>query len=221
MFFRTFPFATSTLGALILVSGCGIDPMNHGVVPDFGEMGPPAYREQPSLYPPDVIMLPPPAQPAPETDTPAPAPTTPPPSQPTSPEESEYLSQLEEAILQRVNAERAKVGAKALAMESTRRAVARAHSKDMAVRNFFDHTNPDGKSPFDRMKAAGISYSAAGENIAYNTYPIDRAVDAVMQGWMNSSGHRQNIQNVTYGRTGIGVYRSPNGRIYFTQVFTN
>jgi uncharacterized protein YkwD len=136
--------------------------------------------------------------------------------------DSEFLSQLENDILRMVNEERAKVGAKALAMETMRRDVARAHSKDMAVRNFFDHNNPDGKSPFDRMKAVGISYTAAGENIAYNTYPVDRAAKAAMDGWMNSDGHRKNIQNAKYGRTGIGVYRNPsNGRVYLTQVFTN
>jgi Uncharacterized protein with SCP/PR1 domains len=132
------------------------------------------------------------------------------------------LSQLEDDILRMVNEERAKVGAPALSMESMRRDVARGHSKDMAVRNFFDHNNPDGKSPFDRMRAAGISYSTAGENIAYNTYPVDRAAKAAMDGWMKSDGHRKNIQNAKYGRTGIGVYRNPsNGRVYLTQVFTN
>lgn len=237
----------ATLGAVVLISGCGTaypSGFLGGGLPDFGEMGPPAYREQPSTTPPDFTMLPPPAEkpaPVPSTPTlptpnptyptprptyPTPSPTypTPAPTQPTPApvDDSEYLSQLENDILAMVNAERAKVGARALAMESMRRDVARAHSKDMAVRNFFDHTNPDGKSPFDRMRAAGISYTTAGENIAYNTYPVDRAAKAAFDGWMNSDGHRKNIQNANYGRTGIGVYRNPsNGRVYLTQVFTN
>ena len=223
---------------MMLVAGCGTGYSSGflgGTVPDFGEMGPPAYREQPTSTPPDFTLLPPPGQ-QPGTGQPSPQPSTPPnpwnpkptptptpiPTQPPTPVDSEYLSQLEDDILRMVNEERAKVGAKALAMESRQRDVARAHSKDMAVRNFFDHTNPDGKSPFDRMKAAGISYSTAGENIAYNTYPVDRAGQAAMDGWMKSDGHRKNIQNAKYGRTGIGVYRNPsNGRVYLTQVFTN
>jgi len=222
---------------MLLASGCGAGfpgGLMGGAAPDFGDLGPPSYREQPSTTPPDFTMLPPPGQPSnpqpqpqPSTPTlpwtPTPAPTQPP-TQPTPPpvSDSEYLSQLEDDILRMVNEERAKVGAPALSMESMRRDVARGHSKDMAVRNFFDHNNPDGKSPFDRMRAAGISYSTAGENIAYNTYPVDRAAKAAMDGWMKSDGHRKNIQNAKYGRTGIGVYRNPsNGRVYLTQVFTN
>ena len=229
MITRYFPLITTTVGVMLLATGCGAGlpgGLLGGVAPDFGEMGPPAYREQPTSTPPDFTMLPPPAQqPNPQPSTPTlPGTPTPAPVQPTTPpvNDSEYLSQLEDDILRMVNEERAKVGAKALAMESMRRDVARGHSKDMAVRNFFDHNNPDGKSPFDRMKAVGISYTTAGENIAYNTYPVDRAAKAAMDGWMKSDGHRKNIQNAKYGRTGIGVYRNPsNGRVYLTQVFTN
>lgn len=240
MFNRQFPLIASTLGAMILFSGCGTGypggfgyPDGLGPVPDFGEMGPPAYREQPPSSPPDVTLLPPPAsQPntpqdpgsSPIYPSPAPSPEPTPTPTPTPPpaNDSEFLGSLENAILQRVNEERAKVGAKALVMETKRREVARNHSKDMAVRNFFDHNNPDGKSPFDRMRAVGISFRTAGENIAYNTYPVDRAADAAMDGWMKSDGHRKNILNTGYGRIGIGVYRKPsNGRVYFTQVFTD
>ncbi len=244
---RRFQLMASTIGTLVVLTGCGAGyPSTFpGSVPgsfdgDFGELGPPAYREQPPSQAPDFTMLPPPAQqPVPVPSTPAPpwnpsptpapgyptpAPPQPAPTQPTAPPvgDSQFLGQLEEAILQMVNEERAKVGAKALAMETMRRDVARAHSLDMAARNFFDHTNPDGKSPFDRMRSVGISYTTAGENIAYNTYPVDRAARAAFDGWMNSEGHRKNIQNANYGRTGIGVYRNPgNGRVYLTQVFTN
>lgn len=237
---RHFQFLAATIGTVIVLSGCGASfPSGFVGAPgqDFGEMGPPDYREQPPATAPDFTMLPPPAQqPAPlpstppspwnpkPTPTPGPISPTPPPPIPTPPpaNDAEFLSQLEDNILRMVNEERAKVGAKALTMEVMRRDVARGHSKDMAVRAFFDHMNPDGKSPFDRMRAVGISYTSAGENIAYNTYPVDRAAKAAMDGWMNSDGHRKNIQNAKYGRTGIGVYRHPsNGRVYFTQVFTN
>ncbi len=90
--------------------------------------------------------------------------------------------------------------------------VAQAFAQDMVFRGFFDHTNPDGLSPFDRMHNAGIFYSSAGENIAYG-YPTP---ESVMNGWMNSSGHRANILNARFGKLGVGFYQN-----YWVQDFTN
>ena len=116
-----------------------------------------------------------------------------------------------------VNAERTDQGIEALTPDDALHAVARAHSQDMIDRNFFDHTNPDGDDPFDRMTDAGITYTAAAENIQWNDFPdpVATAVD----GWMNSPGHRTNILNATYTHTGMGV-AVDNGKYYFTQVFT-
>lgn len=93
--------------------------------------------------------------------------------------------------------------------------VAFNHSADMAARGFFAHNNPDGQSPFDRLAAAGISYSAAGENIAAGY--ADAAT--VMNAWMNSSGHRANILNTNYTEIGIGVKHGGSYGTYWTQVF--
>ncbi len=87
--------------------------------------------------------------------------------------------------------------------------VARAHSQDMRGRSFFAHTNPDGDDPFDRMTAAGISYNAAGENIAYGYSTGGRVFD----GWINSPGHLANIENSNYTHRGAryeehGHYRT-------------
>ena len=80
--------------------------------------------------------------------------------------------------------------------------VALAHSTDMRDRDFFSHTNPDGESPFDRMTAAGISWSGmAGENIAWGT----ASGSAVFDMWINSSGHRANIENCSYTHHGVGL----------------
>jgi uncharacterized protein YkwD len=116
-----------------------------------------------------------------------------------------------------VNAERTGEGLANLVMRNDLVAVARAHSQDMIDRDFIDHDNPDGDDPFERMTAAGITYSSAGENIAVNNFPnpIETAVD----GWMNSSGHRANILRDAFTHTGHGVVESPDGRWYFTQVF--
>ncbi len=122
----------------------------------------------------------------------------------------------EQQVLALVNQERAKQGLSALSWSDELTAVARAHSKDMAARGFFSHTNPDGQSPFDRMKAAGISYRTAGENIAAG----QRTPQEVVNAWMNSEGHRANILNASYTRLGVG-YASGSGAYstYWTQCF--
>ena len=122
----------------------------------------------------------------------------------------------EQQVLALVNQERAKQGLSALSWSDELTAVARAHSKDMAARGFFSHTNPDGQSPFDRMKAVGISYRTAGENIAAG----QRTPQEVVNAWMNSEGHRANILNASYTRLGVG-YASGSGAYstYWTQCF--
>ncbi|MFC1736251.1 CAP domain-containing protein [Candidatus Hydrogenedentota bacterium] len=119
----------------------------------------------------------------------------------------------------RINDERAARGLQALIPDTDLHAVARAHSQDMVDRDFFDHTNPDGLSPFQRMAAAGITYSKAAENIAWNQGHSNPAQTAVTA-WMNSTGHRNNILNDTYTHTGMGVAATNDGKYYFTQVFT-
>jgi uncharacterized protein YkwD len=114
-----------------------------------------------------------------------------------------------------VNAQRATAGCQPLAANATLTAVARAHSIDMATRNFFAHTNPDGASPFDRMRAAGYDGRLMGENIAagYTT------AQAVMDAWMNSAGHRANILNCGFKDIGIGFATGGSFRFYWTQDF--
>lgn len=87
---------------------------------------------------------------------------------------------------------------------------ARKHSQDMSEREYFEHSNPEGQSPFDRMKADGITYSRAAENIAVGY--LD-AMD-VHNGWINSQGHRKNILNGSLQRLGVGVFEG-----YYTQNF--
>ena len=147
-----------------------------------------------------------------EKPTATPAPTAAP---TTKPNTSSSESAMEEEVLRLVNEERTKRGLNALKRASDLDALARAHSADMINRHFFDHNNPDGQSPFDRMRAAGISYRAAAENIASG----QRSAEAVMNAWMNSSGHRANILNATYTEIGIGAVKSSGGTIYWTQEF--
>ena len=88
-------------------------------------------------------------------------------------------------------------------------------SKDMAGNNYFSHTSPTYGSPFAMMQSLGISYSAAGENIAMNT-----SVKGAYDSFMNSSGHRANILNSSFGKVGLGFYQEGN-YLYVTQWFTN
>ncbi len=124
-------------------------------------------------------------------------------------------AQLAADVLVLVNQERANVGAPALTWNGPLAAVAQAHSADMAARNFFAHNNPDGQTPFDRMAAAGITYTAAAENIAAGYADAN----AVMNGWMNSPGHKTNILNATYTEIGIGVKQGGSFGTYWTQNF--
>lgn len=126
---------------------------------------------------------------------------------------------LEDLAFTLVNDERSALSVAALQHDDALRQVARAHSEDMVARSFFAHVNPDLEDPFDRLATVGISFAAAGENIAWNMGFADPAATAV-DGWMNSAGHRANILNGNFVLTGMGVAVAPDGAAYFTQVFT-
>ncbi|WP_411675950.1 CAP domain-containing protein [Caproicibacter sp.] len=118
-------------------------------------------------------------------------------------------------VLQLVNKERTSRGLNALSMDSALNKTATLKSQDMAKLGYFDHTSPTYGSPFDMMKQFGISYRTAGENIAMGqTSPTQ-----VMNGWMNSEGHRANILNSSFTKIGIGVAQNSSGRYYWTQQF--
>jgi uncharacterized protein YkwD len=115
-------------------------------------------------------------------------------------------------VLALMNQQRASAGCGALVADAGLAGLARAHSADMRDRKFFDHTNPDGLSPFDRGAAAGVPVRA--ENIAFGQ--PDAA--AVMADWMNSSGHRANILDCRYTKLGVGVAYGSGGP-WWTQTF--
>ncbi|MFF3329972.1 CAP domain-containing protein [Streptomyces sp. NPDC002888] len=119
----------------------------------------------------------------------------------------------ETEVLRLVNEERAKVGCSAVAANSALTKLATNFSDDMAARGFFDHTDPDGASPWDRAAKAGIT-DLGGENIARGQ--ADAA--AVMEAWMNSPGHRANILNCDFKTLGVGVHYGSGGP-WWTQDF--
>ncbi|MGW0464322.1 CAP domain-containing protein [Streptomyces sp. NPDC003027] len=116
-------------------------------------------------------------------------------------------------VVRLVNLERAKVGCVPVRSDAELTELADAFSEDMARRGFFDHTDPDGATPWDRAAKAGIS-GMGGENIARGQ--VDAA--AVMSSWMNSDGHRANILNCDYTSLGVGVHFADGGP-WWTQDF--
>lgn len=129
------------------------------------------------------------------------------------------VSSLERRAFELVNRERARSGEAPLVWDAELCRMAELHSQHMAQQNFFSHVGPDGLSMENRARALGIAgWRALGENIAYNR-GIDDPAGFAVQRWMNSDGHRANILNGKFSRSAIGVARTPDGRIYLTQVF--
>ncbi len=113
------------------------------------------------------------------------------------------------------NAERAKAGCGALTLNPVLTSVADDHSRDMVDRSFFDHTNPDGMDAADRIDLAGYPWRAWGENIAFG---YSTAAE-VMDGWMNSPSHRDNILDCDFSEMGVGFDPGGSDGPYWTQVF--
>ncbi len=146
-------------------------------------------------------------QPTTTNNTTAKTPAT---SQPTQTASS--VSAFEKKVVELTNAERAKQGLAPLTLDTELSKVARTKSQDMKNKNYFDHNSPTYGSPFDMMKSFGISYKSAGENIAMG----QTSPEQVVQAWMDSPGHRENIMNASFTHIGVGHVASGN---YWTQMF--
>jgi len=96
--------------------------------------------------------------------------------------------------------------------------VARAHSRDMLEQGFFDHVDPEGRTPAARINAGGIPWRALGENIAING-TVAGAEAAFMDEPRFEKNHRANILNTKFTDVGIGIVQAPNGSFYITQDF--
>jgi uncharacterized protein YkwD len=118
-------------------------------------------------------------------------------------------------VVRLTNEQRLSNGCKALTVNAVLTDVAQAHSQDMADNNYFSHQTQDGKSPFDRMSAAGYTYSLAAENIAAG----QPTPAAVVQAWMKSPGHRDNIVNCGLREIGVGYATGGSYGMYWVQDF--
>ncbi|BAK98840.1 hypothetical protein OBV_16420 [Oscillibacter valericigenes Sjm18-20] len=119
----------------------------------------------------------------------------------------------EEQVVALVNEQRAANGLQSLTLSTALSNAARTKSQDMHDNHYFAHESPTYGSPFDMLTSFGISYRTAGENIAMGY----ATPEAVMNAWMNSSGHRANILNASYTQIGVGYVADGN---YWTQEFT-
>ncbi|MEI3361334.1 MAG: SafA/ExsA family spore coat assembly protein [Oscillospiraceae bacterium] len=128
------------------------------------------------------------------------------------PQISQSVLSYESEVIRLVNEVRRENGLKALTANWELSRVARYKSQDMLNKGYFSHTSPTYGTPFQMIKAFGLSFRTAGENIARG-YPTPQAV---VNGWMNSSGHRANILNASYTQIGVGYVAQGN---YWTQMF--
>jgi len=154
------------------------------------------------------------------------------------------ISKLERNIHDLINRERRKHGLSPLAWNDTLSSIARKHSQDMSMRNYFSHDTPEGYDLSYRNRQAGYScavhgqgniYYMGAENIFQNNL-YDRVVfmdgvahydwnnggkiaESTVHGWMNSQGHRKNILTPHWKSEGIGVAISPDDKVYITQNF--
>lgn len=125
------------------------------------------------------------------------------------------VKSLENEVVRLVNIERAKHNLPALKQNWELSRIARYKSKDMIDKNYFSHTSPTYGSPFNMIQNFGLKFSAAGENIAYG----QNSPAAVMNAWMNSPGHRNNILSPSYTEIGVGLAKNNRGVYYWTQMF--
>ena len=159
------------------------------------------------------------------------------------------ISKLELKIHDLTNIERQKLNLSLLSYDAEIRNIARGHSEDMSVRNFFAHETPDGKSPTDRALSANFALDNRswfkklnstqwqfGENIyqtnlydsvyLINNIPthyywrdLEKIAKKTVNGWMNSKEHRENIVLPLWKKEGIGVYISDDDKVFITQNF--
>lgn len=126
--------------------------------------------------------------------------------------------ELEKQIHDQINIIRNQAGLKSLSYDDKVAEMAREHSQDMAMNNYFDHTSLDGKTFQDRIISSQIACYPAGENIEQNYQSETNLLDSVIQTWMNSPEHKQNILSSFYSSEGIGIVTN-NDNILITDDF--
>mgnify|MGYP004472649973 FL=1 len=198
------------LSAPCCTESCYFCPM-HGLLPSCGTQQPACPPASCDCSGSDCPAAPDETPGVPDTpNTPDETPSVP--DTPEVPDASGAALRYERAVVGRINAERAKYGLSALTLRSDLCGYARIKSEDMRANGYFSHTSPTYGSPFSMMQSFGVTYTAAGENIAMGY----ASPEAVVRAWMDSEGHRANILSASYTQTGVGYVADGN---YWTQWF--
>lgn len=128
-------------------------------------------------------------------------------------------SELEQYLFLLINQKRTQNGLPPVVWNEQAARVARLHSRNMAAYNFFSHKDPDGRKVDGRADLLGLRrWQVLGENIGFNRGFQD-PLERVLESWMLSAGHRQNLLSGRWKESGLGIAIAPGGTYYFTQVF--
>lgn len=130
------------------------------------------------------------------------------------------LSDLEQEMLEAINAERAEENLPALTVDPVLTELARAHAQDMIDRNYFSHVTLEGKTYRDRLQERGIELDWVGENFYADSCSEEQIVECTMTWMMNDPPHRANILHRQFRLVGIGIVKSDFGMYMTVQDFT-
>ena len=126
---------------------------------------------------------------------------------------------LERQAFQLINEKRREQRLKSLEWNETIAKIARLHSQNMANHKFFSHTGLDGSMVSDRADKSGLNkWRAIGENIAYNR-GYEQPIEFAVERWMQSPSHKRNLLDEQWRESAVGIFVTPEGTYYFTQVF--
>lgn len=150
----------------------------------------------------------------PDNNKPENKPETPDTEKPGEDDSLQGMSAYAQRVVELVNEERAKAGLKPVTVQKNITAAAQVRAVETVSQ--FSHTRPDGTSFSTALKEQGVSYRGSGENIAWG----QKTPEQVMNGWMNSAGHRANILNAKFTSIGVGYHQTSGGVNYWTQLFT-
>lgn len=189
-------------------------------VPEAPAPAPAVPAPQPAAAPAPASA---PAQPA------AQQPPAPPPAQAQAPAKPNFYlppvstgpaTDLEQRLLDGINAERVNAGLPPYAYDAGLTKIARMRSKQLIDQNYFGHKDPYGYSMYVELLAYfGYRYAWAGENLAMNNTPVERSPERAIEGLMNSATHRANLLANDFFRIGIGEVTTPEGLHYYTMIF--
>ena len=128
---------------------------------------------------------------------------------------------IERRMLGLVNADRTAAGLPPLELAADLASVARWRSEDMVARGYFSHeiAGVPGRNVFDVLEERGVTFSLAGENLAFNYYGAGETAGRAEGSLMDSPAHRANIVRPAFTHLGVGVAVAPDGRVVFTQLF--